>query len=111
MDHVEALVRLFEKRDGGLTEPELREATRAEAKPLERALEDLVRGELARFDGASRTYQFHSRSAEDRAAVEELVQLYHQRPVTLVKLVYSTPSVAISSFADAFRLREDKDKP
>lgn len=107
MDHVEVLVRLLEKQDGGMTEPELREATRLEPKSVARALQDLVRGEMAQFDEATGTYRFHSRSEAARIAVNGLVQLYHQRPVTLVKLVYSMPSIAISSFADAFRLRDD----
>src|SRR5688500_6951005 len=108
MDHVEVLVRLLEKQDAGMTEAELREATRLEPKALEGALKDLVRGELARFDAASRIYRSSFRSDEERAAVKGLVQLYHQRPVPLVKLIYAMPSLAISSFADAFRLRKDE---
>ena len=108
MDHVEVIVRLRGRPDAGMTETQLREATRLDATQLARAVQDLVRGEIISFDDASRTYRYAPRSEEDRAAIESLVQLYHQRPVTLVKLIYSMPSIAIDSFADAFRLREDK---
>ena len=108
MDHVEVLVRLSEKEGAGVTEQELQTATRLDAKGLARSLEDLVQGRLVRFDPPAGTWHYDPRSAEDRAAVQSLTTLYHQRPVTLVKLIYSMPSRAINSFADAFRLREDK---
>lgn len=108
MDHVEVVVRLKEKQDGGMTDGELQAATRLEPKQVGRALEDLVRGEIVRFDEAAGTYHYAPRTDPDRATIESLTQLYHQRPVTLVKLIYAMPSLAITSFADAFRLREDK---
>lgn len=108
MDHVEIMVRLQEKPDAGMTEGEVRSATRLEPNQVARALRDLVRGDIIRFDQQRSTYHFAPRSAEDRDSLAALAQLYHQRPVTLVKLIYSLPSMAIESFADAFRLREDK---
>jgi hypothetical protein len=107
MDHVEVVVRLSDKLGIGMTEQELRGATRLEPKQLYAALDDLVGAGLLRFDGAARTWHYDPRSAEDRTAVESLATLYHQRPVTLVKLIYSMPSRSIATFADAFRLRED----
>lgn len=100
-------MRLKEKQDG-MSEGELQAATRLEPKQVGRALEELVRGEIVRFDEAARTYHYAPRTDADRAAIESLMTLYHQRPVTLVKLIYAMPSLAITSFADAFRLREDK---
>jgi hypothetical protein len=108
MDHVEVVVRLSDKQGAGMTEPELRAATRLEPKQLLGALDDLVSAGILRFDGAARSWHYEPRSAEDRAAVESLTNLYHHRPVTLVKLIYSMPSRSIATFADAFRLREDK---
>lgn len=108
MDHVEVIVRLRTAADTGMTEPQLRDATRLDAPQLERALQDLARGNIIRLNETNSRYLYQPRSDNDRAAVESLVQLYHQRPVTLVKLIYSMPSLAIESFADAFRLREDK---
>ena len=108
MDHVEVVVHLSDKLGSGMTEQELRAATRLEPRQLFAALDDLVEADILRFDGAARTWHFAPRSAEDRSAVEALATLYHQRPVTLVKLVYSMPSRSIATFADAFRLREDK---
>lgn len=108
MDHVEVVVHLSDKPGAGMTEQELRSATRAEPRPLARALDELTRAGILRFDGASRTWHYDPGSAEVRAAVKSLASLYHQRPVTLVKLIYAMPSLAIETLADAFRLREDK---
>jgi hypothetical protein len=107
MDHVEVIVRLGTESEG-LTEAQLRDATRLDAAQLARVLAHLERDEIIRLEQANGRYRFRPRSEDDRAALDALVQLYHQRPVTLVKLIYSTPSVAIESFADAFRFREDK---
>lgn len=108
MDHVEVVVHLSARQGAGMTEQELRTATRLELKQLMGALTDLVGGGLVRFDAAARAWHYDPRSATDRSAVEALAALYHQRPVTLVKLIYSMPSRPIATFADAFRLREDK---
>jgi hypothetical protein len=35
--------------------------------------------------------------------------MYNQRPVTLVRALYSRPSRPLQSFADAFRLRGGED--
>lgn len=108
MDHVEVLVRLSDREGAGMTAQDLQTATRLEAKGVERSLEDLVRAEIVRFDPPGATWHYDPRSDGDRVAVQSLATLYHQRPVTLVKLIYSMPSRAITTFADAFRLREDK---
>ena len=108
MDHVEVVVRLSDKQGAGMTDQELRSATRLEPKQLIGALDDLVGAGILRFDGAARSWHYEPQSAQDRSAIESLTTLYHQRPVTLVKLIYSMPSRSIATFADAFRLREDK---
>jgi hypothetical protein len=107
MDHVEVLVRLSDREGTGMTGEELQATTRLEAKGLDRSLEDLVNARIVRFDAPTATWHYDPRSDRDRAAVQALTTLYHQRPVTLVKLIYSMPSRAITTFADAFRLRED----
>jgi hypothetical protein len=35
-----------------------------------------------------------------------LAEMYHTRPVTLVRAIYERPARAVQSFANAFRLRE-----
>ena len=57
-------------------------------------------------------YRYAPRTAALGSAVDELAAAYNERPVTLVRLIYSRPQApsAIQSFADAFRIRKP-DKP
>lgn len=111
MDHVEVLMRLHERPDEKLDEPELRKRTRLEPTALGKALEDLVTDGLVSRDPASGAYSFSPKDAADRAAVEALAELYHKRPVTLVKLIYDRPPNPVTTFADAFRIRDEPKKP
>jgi DNA-binding IclR family transcriptional regulator len=106
MDRIEVLMRLYEAPDS-MTREQLADATRLDAGTVAKAATDLVSAGFAVRDPSGDSYRF-SAKATDREAVHGLAQLYHQRPVTLVKLVYAQPSTAIQSFADAFRV---VDKP
>jgi DNA-binding IclR family transcriptional regulator len=109
MDHVEVLMRLHEA-DRELSEAEVVASARLGGEAVTKALRGLVDAGLVRLDAEQHTYRFAPNSA-DRPAVEELAQLYHQRPVTLVRLVYEMPSTRLRTFADAFRLRDEPKKP
>lgn len=50
-------------------------------------------------------YRYAPGSAALRDAVAQLVVAYNTRPVTLIKAIYNRPPKAITSFADAFRIR------
>ena len=50
-------------------------------------------------------FQFAPDTEALRAAVDQLAVAYNTRPVTLIKALYSRPPKAVTSFADAFRLR------
>jgi hypothetical protein len=111
MDHVEVLMRLFEANGRPLALPEIERATRLGPATVERCAQDLVKAHLASHDPAARTYAFATSTVAERGTVAELAVLYNQRPVTLVRLIYSQPPSPVKSFADAFRLRpESEDK-
>lgn len=109
MDHIEVLMRLKDADPEVQTPVQLERSTRLGPQTVSRALADLVHAGLAEQEPASNTYRYAPRAARDRAAVDEVAVLYHQRPVTLVKLVYEQPPTAVKSFADAFRLRDDRE--
>jgi len=111
MDHVEVLMRLFDANETMLTPPQLERATRFGPETVARALADLVVGGLVRQEPASNAYAYAPRSTRDREAVEALAAMYHQRPVTLVRMIYEQPPTAVKSFADAFRLRDTLEEP
>lgn len=53
------------------------------------------------------SFRFKPRGAELTQMVEELATLDEERPVTLIKLIYSRPDT-LEAFADAFRLRREE---
>lgn len=105
MDHVEVLMRLHEAAGEPVARAEVVRTSRLDPPTVDRALADLVRTGLVSHDPAADTFRYATMSAEDRPAVDALSVMYHQRPVTLVKLVYSQPAAPVKSFAEAFRLR------
>jgi hypothetical protein len=40
--------------------------------------------------------------------VERLLQLYKERPVSMIRFVYDKAAIHLRTFADAFRIKEDK---
>lgn len=107
MDHVEVLMRLHALPDEMLTVTQVQIASRLGPETTQRSLADLVRAGLVRHDAASDSYQFAPSSAVERRAVDALSIMYHQRPVTLVRLVYEQPPSPVKKFADAFRLKDE----
>jgi hypothetical protein len=102
MDHVAALVALH-AASGALTPSDISAAARLTPAVTEAVLADLVRSRLAIADGAA--FRVDAGSPHAHAATQ-VVELYHAKPVTLVRAVYDRPSDAARSFADAFRVRK-----
>lgn len=63
---------------------------------------------LAASQGEPRRYRYQPNSPELVAWVEQIVALDRERPVTLIHMVYDRPK-DIQAFADAFKLRKDKE--
>jgi hypothetical protein len=71
-------------------------------------LEDLrSRGLLSRLESESR-YRYAPSSPELEAVVTILAELYRERRVTVITLIYSKPVDKVQTFADAFKLRREK---
>ena len=102
-------MRLFEANGEPMTAQELERGARLGPETVARCGADLVNARLISHEPASNSYRYTALNV-DRPIVEELSTLYHQRPVTLVKMVYAQPPSPVKSFADAFRLRDD-DRP
>lgn len=66
-------------------------------------LEDLTARGFVRREGVSYAYV----PSRLDGAVDELAQCYATRRVSIISLIFSKPSDAIRTFADAFRLRRD----
>lgn len=105
MDHVELLMILRGSREDSFTLRQLVEKMRKPPETAEQCLEALVRGGLAAQLSDS-TYRYAAREETLDRTAEEVVRLYNERPVTLVRLLYERPPIAVNTFADAFKLRK-----
>ena len=58
---------------------------------------------LASENGA---YRFCPKTPELAATVSQLAGVYRQRPVTIIRTIFSQRNEASQSFADAFRIKK-----
>jgi hypothetical protein len=69
-------------------------------------LEDLqARGILRKSEGDR--WQYSPANAETDQLIAALADLYRDRRVTVIGLIYSRPHQQVQAFADAFKLRKD----
>lgn len=66
----------------------------------------LAAGLLKKCEAAKATYCYAANSGAVDATVRALDKAYRQRKDTVIRLIFSRPSDAIRSFADAFRIRK-----
>ena len=115
LDHIdsvaelELLLLLFQHPDREWAATDVAHDLRVEPEWTERRLAALAaQGLIVSMDGPPPRYQFKPATTDLDAAVTALAQAYAQRRVTIITLIYSKPRDHIRSFADAFRLREEK---
>ena len=109
MTHVEVL--LFLRRDPSRSwrAADLPESvTGGSTETARRCLDELQGARLLVGSDGEDGYRYAPASDELRSATDELDAMYNQRPVTLVRALYSRPATAVRSFADAFRLRREE---
>lgn len=69
------------------------------------------RGLLTVVGAPELRYSYAPRTKQLAQLVSALAQLYHERRVTVITLIYAQPVDKLRSFADAFRIRQDKKEP
>lgn len=52
-------------------------------------------------------YQYGATSPELESQLGRLLELYRQRPVTMIRMVYERPRSSLRDFSNAFKLRKD----
>ena len=108
---LEVLLLLRENRQRELTAGEISRALYAAESGMAEQLNDLVSKGLAYVTQAPES-RFRYRPAEEDEldkAVDSLARLYKERRVAVISLIYSEPIDKARSFADAFRIRKDKE--
>ena len=60
--------------------------------------------------GPVAAYQYHPATDELGRTVDELSRAYTDMRVSVISLIYSKPADTLKTFADAFRIRKEKDR-
>lgn len=69
----------------------------------------VAQGLIQRVDGPAANPEYQYVASPHDAAVAELAQAYNDLRVSVISLIYSKPSDTLKTFADAFRIRKEKD--
>jgi len=72
-------------------------------------LQDLTAHRLLVERGNPPSYRFSPASADDAQDVAQLQETYSTRRVSVISFIFSKPLDRVRGFADAFRLKRDKD--
>lgn len=109
IDSVVQLELLILLRDGkSWTVETVAKALRIEPGWTLEGLEKLsARGLISVAGDAPATYHHVPRTSELEESIRRTIEAYEKRRVSVVSLIYSRPSNAIRSFAEAFRVRKD----
>jgi hypothetical protein len=103
MDHVAILLDLRSAPETHHSVADVAARTRLDRAVSERVLRELTASRIVSREGDLYRY---APAADIRATVDSLAEMYHTKPVTLVKAIYDRPARAAHSFADAFRIRK-----
>ncbi len=106
MDHVAVLLALRAAPAKHHKTPELARDVRLDPAVVAQVERDLLASQLIQREGDGVRY---APADDTRAAVDQLADMYHTKPVTLVRALYDRPVRSVQSFADAFRLRTGGD--
>lgn len=83
----------------------------AETSAAARLADLAVRRLVTEHSGSPVAYRFGPASAEDSQDVTDLQATYATRRVSVISFIFSKPLDKVRGFADAFRLKRDKDDP
>lgn len=109
IDQLEILRVLGEARDREWGVAVLAAAVQAEPQAVRAHLSAMHgRGLLAMTtQGAGPSCRHGARTPELADMIDRLLQIYRERPVTMIKMVYERARDPLRAFADAFRIRKE----
>ena len=108
VEQLEILLLLFEEPEREWSAEGISEHLRSSLTSVTKRLGDLERRQLVERTSGE-TYRYRP-STRAEGVLKLMRDEYHIRPTRVIDAIFSVPGEAISSFADAFRLRpEDTD--
>jgi hypothetical protein len=103
---LETLLLLRQNAEQSWTAAEVAKALYTSAETCARQLADLARrGFFARSEGES--YRYHPVHEDLDRLLGKLADIYQERRVTVITLIYSKPRSTAQTLADAFRVRKE----
>jgi hypothetical protein len=109
VEQLEALLLLRTHPDKDWDAVQLSQALYTQPEAAALRLADLkARGFLTTADGPTPRYRYRPAPAELASLVDALAEVYRERRVTVITLIYSRPVDPAQAFADAFRLRKER---
>jgi hypothetical protein len=110
IEKLEVLLLMRARADREWTARDVSQELRITEASATARLEDwAVRRLLAVKDGSPPHYRFKPASTEDEQDVSALQDTYSTRRVSVISFIFSKPLDKVRGFADAFRLKRDKD--
>jgi hypothetical protein len=107
---LEVLLLLHSRPEKAWTAEEVSQELRLSPASVAMHMADLEkRGLLAVSEAAAPFYRYQPQKPDFVPTVDSLAQLYPDYRFTVINLIFSKPLDKIKAFADAFKLREDKD--
>jgi hypothetical protein len=105
---LEALLLLRNQADKTWTAEEAAKALYTASDVVASQLSELhQRGLLALLQAPGPAFRYMPASAELEQLVNRLAEIYKERSVAVITLIYSQPVDKVRTFADAFRLRKE----
>jgi len=108
IDHFRVLLLLHDDPERNWQEGEIVGRLRLPPPIACTALAELHAKGLLEHEGADDCYRYAPRTEDLAAMVHKLAQLDRERPVSLIRMIYSRPNEP-QAFADAFRIVKPKD--
>jgi hypothetical protein len=110
IEKLEVLLLMRARADREWTARDVSQELRITELSASARLEDLTARQLLEpREGSPATYRFNPASAADAQDVSELQATYSTRRVSVISFIFSKPLDRVRGFADAFRIKRDKD--
>ncbi|MFL5345254.1 MAG: hypothetical protein ACJ8AT_10695 [Hyalangium sp.] len=111
IEKLEVLLLLRARPDREWSAREVSQELRITESSATARLEDLTaRRLLGKAAGSAPVYRYAPASADDDQDVGELQATYSTRRVSVISFIFSKPLDKVRGFAEAFRLKRDKDE-
>jgi hypothetical protein len=111
VEQLEVLLLLWAHADQDWTAEAVSQKLYTPPAAAEMRLDDLQqRGFVKAGSLPEKSYRYRPTHGDSHGLITALAELYRDRRVTIISLIYSKPHQQVQAFADAFKLRKPSDK-